>query len=126
MPGALLRAAKQGRTLPYPLGAAEVLARVPLRRSASAKALASVASSLYLILMNSVQFLVEKLAMARVAASENRVERVKALAYLRTSSAANVGGDSDKRQREAIQSFAKAQGYELAGEFLRQCPAQAC
>jgi DNA invertase Pin-like site-specific DNA recombinase len=47
------------------------------------------------------------------------VERTKAIAYLRTSSAANVGADkdSDKRQRAAIEAFAKANGYELAGEF---------
>ena len=45
--------------------------------------------------------------------------RVPALAYLRTSSAANVGGDkdSDKRQREAIAAFARRAGFELAGEF---------
>src|SRR5215510_15702060 len=45
--------------------------------------------------------------------------RVPALAYLRTSSAANVGDGkaSDKRQRDAIQSFAKHAGYELVGEF---------
>jgi DNA invertase Pin-like site-specific DNA recombinase len=44
------------------------------------------------------------------------------LAYLRTSSAANVGvaKDSDKRQREAIQAFAKYAGYELAGEYYDQ------
>jgi DNA invertase Pin-like site-specific DNA recombinase len=43
----------------------------------------------------------------------------KAFAYLRTSSAANVGPDkdSDRRQREAIKAFAKRNGYELAGEF---------
>jgi DNA invertase Pin-like site-specific DNA recombinase len=40
-----------------------------------------------------------------------------ALAYLRTSSAANVGGDSDVRQRVAIESYAKAQGIELVGEY---------
>jgi DNA invertase Pin-like site-specific DNA recombinase len=42
-----------------------------------------------------------------------------AFAYLRTSSAANVGPDkdSDRRQREAIRSFAKRAGFELAGEF---------
>jgi DNA invertase Pin-like site-specific DNA recombinase len=40
-----------------------------------------------------------------------------ALAYLRTSSAQNVGGDSDQRQREAIERFAQAHGYELVGEF---------
>ena len=40
----------------------------------------------------------------------------KAFAYLRTSSAANVGGDrdSDRRQRDAIAAFAKRGGYELA------------
>jgi DNA invertase Pin-like site-specific DNA recombinase len=45
--------------------------------------------------------------------------RTPALAYLRTSSAANVGGDkdSDKRQREAIEAFARRAGFELAGEF---------
>lgn len=40
-----------------------------------------------------------------------------AIAYLRTSSAANVGGDSDKRQREAIQQYAKASGLEIVREF---------
>src|SRR5262245_47085631 len=45
--------------------------------------------------------------------------RLPALAYLRTSSTTNVGHgkDSDKRQREAIQSVAKHAGYELVGEF---------
>src|SRR5262245_9755449 len=45
--------------------------------------------------------------------------RKPALAYLRTSSAANVGEakDSDKRQREAIQGYARHAGYELVGEF---------
>ena len=39
--------------------------------------------------------------------------------YLRTSSAANVGTDkdSDKRQRVAIEAFAKRAGYELVDEF---------
>lgn len=39
--------------------------------------------------------------------------------YLRTSSAANVGADedSDRRQRAAIESFARANGYELVNEF---------
>jgi DNA invertase Pin-like site-specific DNA recombinase len=52
--------------------------------------------------------------MARARAVENKGE---ALAYLRTSSAQNVGGDSDQRQRAAIARFARAQGWELAGEF---------
>ena len=41
----------------------------------------------------------------------------KAIAYLRTSSATNVGGDSDKRQRDAIQRYAKANGIELVDEY---------
>jgi DNA invertase Pin-like site-specific DNA recombinase len=41
----------------------------------------------------------------------------RAVAYLRTSSAANVGGDSDKRQRDAIARYAKAAGIEIAAEF---------
>lgn len=42
-----------------------------------------------------------------------------AVAYLRTSSAANVGADkdSDKRQRAAIDGFAGANGYEIVGEY---------
>jgi DNA invertase Pin-like site-specific DNA recombinase len=44
---------------------------------------------------------------------------VPAVAYLRTSSAANVGADkdSDRRQREAIAAFARRAGYELVAEF---------
>lgn len=42
-----------------------------------------------------------------------------AVAYLRTSSAANVGSDKDseKRQRLAIDAYAKAAGYEVLGVF---------
>jgi DNA invertase Pin-like site-specific DNA recombinase len=45
--------------------------------------------------------------------------RTKAVAYIRTSSAANVGAekDSDKRQRHAIAAFAKRSGLKLVGEF---------
>jgi DNA invertase Pin-like site-specific DNA recombinase len=45
--------------------------------------------------------------------------KAPAIAYLRTSSAANVGADkdSDKRQRDAIGAFARRAGYELVGEF---------
>ena len=39
------------------------------------------------------------------------------LAYLRTSSAANAGGDSDQRQRAAIRAYARAYGIELVGEY---------
>jgi DNA invertase Pin-like site-specific DNA recombinase len=43
----------------------------------------------------------------------------KAFAYLRTSSATNVGADkdSDKRQRRAIAAYAKANRIELVGEY---------
>ena len=43
----------------------------------------------------------------------------KAVAYLRTSSAANVGTDkdSDKRQRAAIEAYAKANKIEIVTEF---------
>jgi DNA invertase Pin-like site-specific DNA recombinase len=46
-------------------------------------------------------------------------KRIDAIAYLRTSSAANVGSDKDshKRQRAAIASFAKAHGYRIVDEF---------
>ena len=45
--------------------------------------------------------------------------RSPALAYLRTSSAANVGThkDSEKRQRHAIQGFAKRAGFAIIEEF---------
>ncbi|WEJ09297.1 recombinase family protein [Sinorhizobium prairiense] len=41
------------------------------------------------------------------------------MAYLRTSSAANVGSDkdSDRRQREAITAFARRDGYSIVDEF---------
>jgi len=46
-------------------------------------------------------------------------KRIGAVAYLRTSSAANVGADkdSDKRQRAAIEAFAKANHYTVVEEF---------
>jgi DNA invertase Pin-like site-specific DNA recombinase len=42
----------------------------------------------------------------------------KAVAYLRTSSAANVGADKDseKRQRQAIAAYAKSARFEIAAE----------
>ncbi len=45
--------------------------------------------------------------------------RVPALAYYRTSSAANVGADKDseKRQRAAVEGFAKRAGYSVVDEF---------
>jgi DNA invertase Pin-like site-specific DNA recombinase len=48
-----------------------------------------------------------------------RQTRNSAVAYLRTSSATNVGPDkdSDRRQRAAIEAFAKTHGYHLVGEY---------
>jgi DNA invertase Pin-like site-specific DNA recombinase len=50
----------------------------------------------------------------------SRKNMTPAIAYLRTSSATNVGADkdSDKRQRHAIEAFAKHAGYELVGEYF--------
>lgn len=52
-------------------------------------------------------------------AMANRRKHVEAVAYIRTSSVANVGPDkdSDKRQRAAIAGYAKAPGYEIVAEF---------
>ncbi len=46
-------------------------------------------------------------------------QKIKAVAYLRTSSAANVGTDKDSetRQRLAVESYAKASGFELVDEY---------
>jgi len=48
-----------------------------------------------------------------------RKEKIEAVAYLRTSSAANVGADKDseKRQRAAIATYAKSAGLEIVAEF---------
>jgi DNA invertase Pin-like site-specific DNA recombinase len=46
-------------------------------------------------------------------------KKVETVAYIRTSSAANVGADkdSDKRQRVAIEGFAKRERFALVAEF---------
>lgn len=46
-------------------------------------------------------------------------EKIQAFAYLRTSSAANVGTDkdSDKRQLAAIEAYAAANGYAIEATF---------
>src|SRR5829696_2024775 len=48
-----------------------------------------------------------------------RKELTKAVAYLRTSSATNTGADKDseKRQRVAIDRFAKAAGFEVVAAY---------
>jgi DNA invertase Pin-like site-specific DNA recombinase len=54
-----------------------------------------------------------------ISQRNQRALKTQAVAYIRTSSAANVGADkdSDKRQRTAIAAFAKNTGLELVGEF---------
>jgi DNA invertase Pin-like site-specific DNA recombinase len=49
-------------------------------------------------------------------------KRVEAVAYIRTSSATNVGAekDSDTRQRAAIEGYARRAGYVLVDEFADQ------
>lgn len=49
--------------------------------------------------------------------AKNSQEKGLAVAYLRTSSATNVGGDSSQRQREAIHAYAARSGLEVAQEF---------
>src|SRR6185295_5101541 len=46
-------------------------------------------------------------------------ELTPAVAYLRTSSAANVGAekDSDKRQRTATEAYARRAGFTIVGEY---------
>jgi hypothetical protein len=55
-----------------------------------------------------------------------RKELIKAVAYLRTSSATNVSEDKDtlKRQREAVEGFARRTGFRSAtgGYFPRLDP----
>jgi DNA invertase Pin-like site-specific DNA recombinase len=52
-------------------------------------------------------------------ASKNGTTKAKAVAYLRTSSAANVGEDKDSvtRQRLAIERHARATGLEIVAKF---------
>ena len=46
------------------------------------------------------------------------MEQRRALAYLRTSSATNVDGDSPDRQRDAIRRYADTHGIEVVGEYF--------
>src|SRR6516162_4182206 len=47
------------------------------------------------------------------------MSKAKAVAYLRTSSSANVGEgkDSEHRQRQAIEAFAQASGFDIVESF---------
>src|SRR5262249_27590735 len=55
----------------------------------------------------------------RVAFALTFARRKDAFAYLRKSSAGSVGADkdSDKRQRTAIEAFARSHGYSIVEEF---------
>lgn len=49
---------------------------------------------------------------------ENGPMKTLALAYLRTSSATNVGGDSRPRQQDAIERYAKAAGFDIMASYF--------
>ena len=83
---------------------------VPVKNHANAAK--SPANYFYLHILRNVN---SCLVRAYVSVMENT--HPTALAYLRTSSAANVGGDSDVRQRTAIAAYASANGLEIVGEF---------
>ncbi|RYB01434.1 recombinase family protein [Lichenibacterium ramalinae] len=55
----------------------------------------------------------------RGQALESKAKQVQAIAYMRTSSAANVGEDKDssKRQLAAIETYAKRAGIEIVGSY---------
>jgi DNA invertase Pin-like site-specific DNA recombinase len=57
--------------------------------------------------------------MKRAKPMARKQNRVQAVGYLRTSSAANVGSDKDseRRQRGAIERFAKTAGFEVVEWF---------
>jgi hypothetical protein len=54
--------------------------------------------------------------------ARQRKERQKVVAYMRTSSASNVGADkhSETRQRVAIEGFAKRSGVTIVDWFYDQ------
>jgi hypothetical protein len=63
--------------------------------------------------------ILKSLVQIGVKAMARKGKTVKAVAYLRTSSAANVDTDkdSDKRQRAAIAAFCRGSAYEVVDEF---------
>ena len=54
-----------------------------------------------------------------MAGKSRAKKKVEAVAYLRTSSAANVGDDKDSesRQRKAIEAYAKRAGFDIVDSF---------
>lgn len=53
----------------------------------------------------------------RAYSAEKATTDSRAVGYLRTSSATNVGGDSEPRQRDAIRSYASRAGLVVVEEF---------
>ena len=47
-------------------------------------------------------------------------KKTQAISYMRTSSASSLDGDSETRQKLAIENFAKLHNYEIVGEFWDQ------
>jgi DNA invertase Pin-like site-specific DNA recombinase len=83
----------------------------PPSRALSPIIMAFRAELLYIFLQENIQS-----PGREMAKSSNKT---KAIAYMRTSSATNVGADTDseKRQRAAITAFARARGYEVVDWF---------
>lgn len=54
---------------------------------------------------------------SKLQVAENASGDRRAIAYLRTSSAANVEGDSSERQRLAVRQYAERAGLEVVAEF---------
>ena len=64
-------------------------------------------------------FILQKKVRTGAKAMAGKGKRVDAVGYMRTSSATNVGEgkDSEARQRNAIESYAKAAGYAIVDWF---------
>src|SRR5437764_330406 len=75
--------------------------------------------SKFLAVTLTVVIISEEIATEESGMALKRKELVQAVAYLRTSSAANVGADKDseKRQRQAIDAFARSAGYEIVASY---------
>jgi DNA invertase Pin-like site-specific DNA recombinase len=56
-------------------------------------------------------------AALQTASNRTGSGNLNAIAYFRTSSASNVDGDSEARQRKAVVSYAERAGLELVAEF---------
>ena len=66
-----------------------------------------------------LKFMVFQAETAKEGEGMPRKNSITAVAYYRTSSAGNVGADKDseKRQRAAVQAYAKAHGYDIINPY---------